>query len=126
MIAYHGTNSDFDKFDASYFGQNTDDNASDESMALTAHLGFWLTSNRNFAANVYDKVLECELSIENPMLVESLEQLAYWAEAQEKTADELREMIIEWGYDGIVIENDEEFEGTSYVAFSPEQISILK
>lgn len=124
MIAYHGTNNDFGRFDSSFFGQNTDDNASSESFAQTARLGFWFTSNSDMAAKVYDKVLECELSIDNPLEVDSLETLAYWVESQEKSAEELREMLICQGYDGIIVENDEEFEGTSYVAFEPEQITI--
>lgn len=124
MIAYHGTNNDFDRFDSSFFGQNTDDNASSESFAQTARLGFWFTSNSDMAAKVYDRVLECELSIENPLEVDSLETLAYWVESQEKSGEELREMLADQGYDGIIVENDEEFEGTSYVVFEPEQITI--
>lgn len=43
MMVYHHTNANFDRFDASFLGQNTDDNASSESWAATAHLGFWFT-----------------------------------------------------------------------------------
>lgn len=126
MKAYHGTDNEFDRFDSSFFGQNTDGNASDETMAQTARLGFWFTSNPDFAATVYDKVMECELSIENPLEVDTLDTLTFWMESQEKSGEEIREMLMEQGYDGIIVENDEEFEGTSYVAFDPHQINILK
>lgn len=126
MKAFHGTNSDFSQFDLSFLGENTDANATDESLAQTAHLGFWFTSNRDFTAKVYDKVMECEIEINNPLEVDTLETLAYWIESQEKSGEELREILMAQGYDGIIIESDEEFEGTSYIAFASEQISILR
>lgn len=125
MKAYHGTNADFDSFDASYFGQNTNDNATNESYAETARLGFWFTDNAEMAGKVYDKVLTCELAIENPYHIESLEMLANWIECSCMSADEIREMLEADDYDGIIIDNDEEFEGESYIAFSASQITIL-
>ena len=125
MKAFNGTNNDFSQFELSFLGENTDANASDDSLAQTAHLGFWFTSNRDFTSTVYDKVLECEIDINNPLEVDTLETLAYWIESQEKSGDELREMLMKQGYDGIIIEHDEEFEGTRYIAFAPEQISII-
>ena len=77
------------------------------------------------ASEVYDNVLHCDLSISNLLEVDSLETLEYWVESQELSGEELRERLIEEGYDGIVIEYDEEFEGRSFVVFSPENINIL-
>lgn len=124
MKVFHGTNSKFTEFSSSFFGQNTDDNASDETMAMTAHLGFWFTDNYAKAAEVYDFVMECEVEINNPLEVDNLGTLGFWLEQQEKSAEEIRDMLIEQGYDGIVLLEDEEFEGTSYVAFSNDQITV--
>lgn len=77
------------------------------------------------AAEVYDKVMECELAIENPYHVDSLENLANWFEMTEKSAADLRDMLIADGFDGIIVDSDEEFEAPSYVTFSAEQITIL-
>ena len=124
MKVFHGTNNKFSEFSSSFFGQNTDDNASDETMAMTAHLGFWFTDNYAKAAEVYDSVMECEVEINNPLEVDTLETLGFWLEQQEMSAEEIRSMLIEQGYDGIVLLEDEEFKGTSYVAFSNDQITI--
>lgn len=125
MKAYHGTNNEFNEFNPSLFGLNTDDNACDESYAETARFGFWFTENREMAEKVYDKVMECELAIENPYHIPSLEILANWVACTCLSAEELRNQIIEEGYDGIVIDFDEEFKGTSYIPFSTDQITIL-
>lgn len=125
MIAFHGTNSEFDSFDPAFFGQNTGSNASDEFMAQTARIGFWFTENRTYAAEIHDKVMVCELAIENPYHVDSLENLANWIEMTEGTAEDLRNMLIADGYDAIIVDYDEEFGAPSYVAFSADQITIL-
>lgn len=125
MIAYHGTNSDFTQFDASFLGLNTDNEASSEALAQTAHLGFWFTDNKEHTSSVYNKVMDCEIALENPYQVDSLETLAYWMDSCELTAEEAREQLEGWGYDGIVVEADEEFCGTSYVAFYSHQVEVL-
>lgn len=121
--AYHGTNTDFKTFDASFLGANTDDNASSEALAQTAHLGFWFNVGGDLSTT-YDKQMQCSLTIENPMEVDSLETLAYWVESQEKSGEELREELMNQGYDSIIITNDEEFGGVSYVVFDAENITI--
>lgn len=121
--AYHGTNSDFKAFDASFLGVNTDDNATDEYWAQTAHLGFWFNVGGDLST-AYDKQMECQLEIENPMEVDSLETLAYWIESQGKSGEELRDELKEQGYDSIIITNDEEFGGVSYVVFDADNITI--
>ena len=125
MEAYHGTNSKFTEFSLAFLGENTDENASSEGLRQSARLGIWFTENVEMASEVYDNVLHCDLSISNLLEVDSLETLEYWVESQELSGEELRERLIEEGYDGIVIEYDEEFEGRSFVVFSPENINIL-
>lgn len=125
MEAYHGTNSKFSEFSLAFLGENTDDNASSEALRQTAHLGIWFTENAETASDVYDNVLHCDLTISNPLEIDSIETLENWVESQGLSGAELREKLIEQGYDGIVIEYDEEFEGRSFVVFAPENISII-
>ena len=125
MEAYHGTNSKFSEFSLAFLGENTDDNASSEALRQSAHLGIWFTENAETASDVYDNVLHCDLTISNPLEIDSIETLENWVESQELSGAELRERLIEEGYDGIVIEYDEEFEGRSFVVFAPENISII-
>lgn len=126
MKAYHGTDNDFSKFNASLAGLHTDGNATDEYWAETARLGFWFAEDRERLTEAYDKVMECELSIENPFHVDSVESLANWFECTCQNAEDLRTWCIDNGHDGIVVDNDEDFDCVSYVAFRPEQISIIK
>ena len=119
----HGTNTRFSGFDASLLGQNTDENATDNSFAQTAHLGFWFNAGGDLSI-AYDIMMRCEIEINNPLEVDSLEALAYWVEAQDKTGEELREWLVEKGYDGIILSGDEEFGGTSFVVLSTDQITI--
>ena len=120
----HGTDKEFSSFDASFLGANTDDNATDDSFAQTAHLGFWFNAGGNLS-QTYSKLIECEIEINNPLDAGCLEYLANWIESQEKTGEELREMLQKQGYDGIIL-NDEEFGGISYVVIDKSQITITK
>lgn len=122
IIAYHGTDSDFDRFDASFAGQNTDDNATDESFARTAHIGFWFNVGGDITFG--DKIMTCELSVSNPYHIDSLVMLAITL--RDQTAEELRDWLIDNGYDSIIVDYDEELGGTSYVVFRPEQIRIME
>lgn len=126
MMVYHHTNANFDRFDASFLGRNTDDNASSESWAATAHLGFWFNEggNSNKLANTYDYQMACYLNIQNPYHIDCVDYLALCLEVE--SAEDFRERLIEEGYDGIVVDYDEEFGGTSFVAFSDDQIIVVK
>lgn len=119
LKVYHGTNDDFYIFDKKLLGLNTDDNASDEDYAKTAHLGFWFTSEeKGIASSISRKMIPCFLNIRYPEEFSSLaglaEELGYHEEVQ-NLADE-------WGVDGFILKRDEEFGGRSYVATSPNQI----
>lgn len=122
MIVYHGTNSDFDRFDETFLGQNTEFNATDYGFAQTAYIGFWFNEDADNLTSIYNKILECEIEIENPFYVESLADLVILA--SEEGGKELRERLISEGYDGIMLEDDEEFGGTSYIVFNSNQIEI--
>ena len=123
IIANHGTYSGFDRFDMSRLGANTDINATDESYAQTAHLGVWFNSGGDLS--IYPVMMVCEITLNKPMVGGNLEYLAYWISSQAKSGKELREQFINQGYDGIIID-DEEFGGTSYVIFNPDNIKIIK
>lgn len=121
--ATHGTNSKFDRFDPSYLGKHTDDNASDEYYALTAHIGFWFNRGGDLSI-AYSSEMDCTLHIDNPYHVNHVSDLANYFALADATVEDLREMLENQGYDGIVVDCDEEFGGESYVVFDPDKITI--
>ena len=127
---YHATYNDFTVFDRARLGENTDAYASDESTAATAHLGFWFNTQplSQSASYAGGKDVKAYLNAENIYNAHSLEQLTGEIEQQwdeELTLEENAEAYVDGlkaqGYDGIVL-RDEEFGGTSFVVFDPEQI----
>ena len=118
LIVYHGTDADFSIFDRGLLGKNTDENASDEAFARTAHVGFWFSTQQ---IPWVDKHMPVYLNFRNPLRFDSLEEMANAvgeAESVEAYLNELRSA----GYDSIIVEADEEYGGTSYVALEPNQI----
>lgn len=127
---YHATYNDFTVFDRAKLGENTDAYASDESTAATAHLGFWFNTQplSQSASYAGGKDVKAYLNAENIYNAHSLEQLTGEIEQQwdeeltpEENAEEYVDGLKAQGYDGIVL-RDEEFGGTSFVVFDPEQI----
>ncbi len=127
LPVYHSTYAeDFTVFDRGRLGENTDGNATDESLAATSHVGFWFNTEDlsrnsrlgNRAENVY-------LNITSPFDAGNLDQLAARMDQFEGTPTERGKAFADWlrgdGYDGVVL-RDEEFGGTSYVALEPQQI----
>lgn len=120
LVVYHGTFADFSAFDAERAGENTDGNASSESYAQTARVGFWFNTNPMAGDKAsYTIDMPVFLAIKNPNREMSLDWLAQGLEGT--TGQAYRDDLIAEGYDGIVLQ-DEEMGGTSYVAFRPEQI----
>ena len=128
LPVYHTTYDEFTTFDRNRLGAVTDGNAADETMAATAHIGFWFnTQDLRKAYGSGSRAEEVYLNITNPLKLGSLDELYNYvslyggdgsaAEMGEAVADALRD----YGYDGIAL-RDEEFGGTSYVALEPEQI----
>jgi hypothetical protein len=120
MVVNHATYSDFNEFDKSYFGENTDFNASDEDFMKTAHIGFWFDHGGDLSSYGATRTVKAYLSVKNPIRFDSLEKLASELSGYD-TAEDFVSEAERNGYDGVVI-NDEEFGGTSYVAFEPNQI----
>ena len=130
LPVYHATyNSEFTVFDPERLGENTDFNATDEWLAATAHVGFWFNS-QNLAGRAGSRAEEVYLNIKRPVELGSVEELStrimeYADEDDESSLDAVRRYLnnMEWnGFDGIVIHNDEEFGGMSFVALYPNQI----
>lgn len=127
LPVFHSTYAeDFTVFDRGRLGENTDGNATDESLAATSHVGFWFNTEDlsrnsrlgNRAENVY-------LNITSPFDAGNLDQLAARMDQFEGTPTERGEAFADWlrgdGYDGVAL-RDEELGGTSYVALEPQQI----
>lgn len=128
LPVYHATDSaEFTVFDKSKLGYNTDGNTSDEGMAATAHVGFWFNT-KNLTGEAGSRAEKVYLNLTNPYELTSLDALAEEIKAlgEGETPAEMGEAYATdlWlrGYDGIEIRHDEEFGGTSYVAFDENQI----
>ena len=140
MVMYHYTDENFTIFGKDKeVGKNTFGNATNASYAATTTIGHWFTSNKN-QPEYMGKPMECFLNIVEPFDGYTLEGLAdylnnyisdedfnSYEEDYENVAsiieagNNFREEKIKDGYDGVVID-DEEFGGTSYVAFNANQI----
>lgn len=140
MVMYHYTDENFTIFGKDKeIGKNTFGNATNASYAATTTIGHWFTSNKN-QPEYMGKPMACFLNIKEPFDGYTLEGLAdylnnyisdedfnSYEEDYENVApiieagNNFREEKINDGYDGVVID-DEEFGGTSYVAFNANQI----
>ena len=140
LMVFHYTPEDFTVFgEGKEIGASTFYNASDANYAATAAIGDWFTSESDLSDDM-GKPMKVFLNIKNPSDGYSLEVLAdevgteirakdYEAfdEDRDNTAPIIeagknyQEKLINKGYDGIFIA-DEEFGGTSYITFAPNQI----
>ncbi len=120
LVVWHGTDNDFFTFDRGRFGENTDFNA-DEIVGQTAHIGFWFNrGGEEMLDMTYSKRIPVYLDIKEPVEFTSLRALSdeiAMRGGAERFVDDMRDA----GHDGVVVK-DEEFGGTSYVAFDPTQI----
>ena len=117
LVVYHGTNNSFDTFEAEMLGENTDSNASDEDFAKTAHIGFWVNTGK---IGIYSTHKEVFINARNLYVFPSLRALAGEMSYYD-SGEQFREEMSEYN-DGIMLSSDEEFGGTSFAVFSPEQI----
>ncbi len=135
IIAYHGTDKDFDTFDTK------------QEERFGSHFGSLETVENVAKSTGKDidkfKIKKVELDIKNPI---RLPDITYWE--AEKIAEELAKQGItvkpkdylgseyythediikelqKQGYDGVVYENKAEGGGDSYIAFKPEQIKTI-
>lgn len=144
LMVYHTTDKQFKRFNKAKLGLETLDNANKIGYAMTSLVGFWFSSN-HFESEYTPNVVCAYLSIKNPVeyynqhdLAEDLEIFAWDWGIQEldyspKGKNLLKRCAANWVYqtkwagnDGIIIENDTEYKGTSYVVFDSRQIRIAK
>lgn len=139
-VVYHYTGNSFTEFGkGKEIGENTFGNAADAGYAMTTTIGHWFTSNNN-QPEYMGKPMELFLDIKAPYTGGSLESLAREL-GDSLSAEDINAYDEDWhnveplirggeewqnsrereGYDGAVID-DEEFKGTSYIAFSSNQI----
>ena len=124
---YHATwNDEFTVFDRERLGENTDFNASEDSLAASSHIGFWFNT-ADLTGKAGSRSEKVYLNLKNPYQAQDLDTLSNDIKEHSNgdSPSEMGESFFEYlrssGYDGIVLE-DTEFGGTSYVAFYPEQI----
>lgn len=147
IVVRHFTDAEFDIFDKSKLGMNTLENANDYYLGLTSLLGFWFTDSD---IKIFKRSVPANLEMKNPLYVEDLDELSYLvkeklankagididdpdaeffikanlSEIGIKESDVINELVddIRLEHDGIIVDSDEEFGGTSYIVFDPEQI----
>lgn len=117
MVVYHGTDTDFETFNEEYLGQNTDFNATDENWAKTAHVGYWFNTDKiDFYSKHKAVFINSRDMLEFSSMAELVDEMGYY-----ESGEEFRKQNSD-NYDGLVVNNDEEMNGTSYAVFSPNQI----
>ena len=139
LVVYHATDAEFTVFDRDKLGKRTkerdieDFNRNmEDSVGLlrSAELGFWF-SEKNLAEDEYGgrDVLKLEdgkrigmpvyLSIENPNYVDTYDLMDT---LDNMTVEEYLQEMEDYGYDGLIVTDQEFDNATSYVAFKPNQI----
>ena len=139
LVVYHATDAEFTVFDRDKLGERTkqrdieDFNMDmEDSVGLlrSAELGFWF-SEKNLAEDEYGgrHVLKLEdgkrigmpvyLSIENPNYVDTYDLMET---LDNMTVEEYLQEMEDYGYDGLIVTDQEFDNATSYVVFKPNQI----
>ena len=139
LVVYHATDAEFTVFDRDKLGERTkqrdieDFNMDmEDSVGLlrSAELGFWF-SEKNLAEDEYGgrDVLKLEdgkrigmpvyLSIENPNYVDTYDLMET---LDNMTVEEYLQEMEDYGYDGLIVTDQEFDNATSYVVFKPNQI----
>jgi N12 class adenine-specific DNA methylase len=117
LTVYHGTDAQFEVFDASMLGS--------KGRAPSAYLGFAFTSDESAAREYGQKILRAHLNITNPYFMEWEEIEPFESVAKDdpriseliEEAKSLRERLEMEGYDGIEIEDLD-----TWIAFHTDQI----
>lgn len=124
MKVYHGTNSEFQKFDFGKLGDNTLD------MSPAGVMGAFFTNSLRYASDYAayaaqnggePTILVANIKIENPADYNNIDLEAL---ESPEAALELKEMLIAEGYDGLRI--DTSYGETEYCVFSQNQIKSIK
>lgn len=119
-VVYHGTYADFNAFDESHLGDVTDLNATNEDWAKTSHIGFWFNDNK---IGFYTKHKPVFLNVRNPLEFASMESLVDEMSYYDSGEDFKRSNSD--GYDSVIVLEDEEMGGRSYVVFNDNQIKSV-
>ncbi|MFL9611035.1 hypothetical protein ACKF11_13190 [Methylobacillus sp. Pita2] len=113
MIAYHGTDHDFDSFEKPVINQ----------MADRAAIGFWFTSSKDDARQYGSTVLTCELNFTKPYRT-TRRELDFMAVSMPASA--IVDQIRAQGFDSILVEAikpdralEEPGQPEQYVMFDP-------
>ena len=122
VVCYHGSkNLDLKSFDLSFTGSNTDSGMFGK--------GFYFTLDRSVASTYGGKVLSVFLSIKNPLIINTKEDIPEiltpdetlddMFNSPEKYSEMFREYLIENNFDGVI---DNLSVKNQYVALYPDQI----
>lgn len=146
LVVYHSTDADFSVFDAGKLGANTFVYADKTNAALTAALGHWFSTadlsqshpdsfgrSKAFFLNIRSaqEVSSLHALMDNMDAYVPVDEDGYWLSDVADFSDpqeladagrQARQDVREAGYDGIVVEHDNEFGGSSYVALDANQI----
>jgi hypothetical protein len=128
LVVYHGTASDFDRFDAVRIGSNYGHSRG----------GFFFVSNReaawNYAEDAADqqeeielepRVISAYLALENPLILEASHRV--WPDMYfDDDADAILRRAHRGGHDGVIVHGIDPYSDMEprsiYIAFRPEQI----
>lgn len=121
IVAYHGTDSKFDRYDTSKLGSMRGKTPS--NMA-----GFFFSDNKEVAQSFGKYLMSAQLDIKKPLIIDAKGK--NYSEFKHKLNDILSK-VDKKKYDGVIIKNyvdsmeDEPQSSTQYVVFNPEQIKIV-
>ena len=119
LVVYHSTYDYFTEFKREVLGKSTKTNTDNKAAHNLAELGFWHSSKD---IEVGNQTQANFLKIENPKHYYNLNEDAWYEASNFDSSEEWMDELKNDGYDGIIIDNDSEFGGTSYVVFEPSQI----
>lgn len=145
LVVYHGTSEDFNTFKVEYLGGETYSNANNTANAMSAGVGYWFSSrNLNEEVDYGTRNISAYLNIREPNELPNLYSLFAQLEEYVPTdsdgdlmdsphsfdnyeditqyAQEYTDWNKRVGFDGLIIIKDNEYGGTSYVAFDSNQI----
>jgi hypothetical protein len=151
LTVYHGTDSKFSEFknkgDVTVSTQGLDATKESDWYSAGSLLGFWFNSESNPGNKGSKNIIKANISLKKPFYVDSLEELVQTMkddivdikniqkdkyeifENIELNSELMDGLVNKWkeeGYDGIIIKNDEEFGGRSYIVFDAKQIKQEK
>lgn len=130
IIAYHGTNNKFDKFNKTKIGS--------AKMGDLFGKGFYFTSDKEMAQHFGKYVMKVYLDIKNPYIrtqKELMKEMMIFLSG-DGTEDDFTESILSGGYDSFIITDrtfggnmkfPNKYEGfTEYVVFDSDKIRVIK